>query len=107
MDRAELEKQAGELNIKVDGRWSDDRLQQEIDKALAEPKQEQEKLFPVKLVKNYRPIGRFQVKTEDGYRDPTAEEELKVKADTAIALTVDEARAVVSKKIAERADEIG
>lgn len=31
----DLKAQAEELGIKVDGRWSDDRLQQEIDSALA------------------------------------------------------------------------
>lgn len=30
----DLKKQAEELGIKVDGRWSDERLQEEIDKAL-------------------------------------------------------------------------
>ena len=36
---SDLKKQAEELGIKVDGRWNDERLQEEIDKALsAEPK---------------------------------------------------------------------
>lgn len=30
----ELKKQAEELGIKIDGRWNEERLQQEIDKAL-------------------------------------------------------------------------
>lgn len=34
-DRDELLKQAAELNIKADGRWSNTRLRAEIDKALA------------------------------------------------------------------------
>lgn len=36
----DLKKQAEELGIKIDGRWNDERIQQEIDKALgasAEP----------------------------------------------------------------------
>lgn len=33
---ADLLKQAEELGIKVDGRWKDDRIQSEIDKALGE-----------------------------------------------------------------------
>lgn len=33
----DLKKQAEELGIKIDGRWSDERLQQEIDKALGAP----------------------------------------------------------------------
>ena len=32
---SDLKAEAEELGIKVDGRWSDDRLQQEIDKVLA------------------------------------------------------------------------
>jgi hypothetical protein len=35
----DLKKQAEELGIKVDGRWSDERLQQEIDNSLATPTQ--------------------------------------------------------------------
>ncbi|MBX5206693.1 hypothetical protein [Rhizobium sp. NZLR11] len=38
----DLEKQAAELGIKVDKRWSDERLQQEIDKTLAAPAAGQE-----------------------------------------------------------------
>lgn len=33
----DLKKQAEELGIKVDGRWSDERLREEIDNALEEP----------------------------------------------------------------------
>jgi hypothetical protein len=33
----ELKAQAEALGIKVDGRWSEERLQDEIDKALADP----------------------------------------------------------------------
>src|SRR5690349_21595049 len=32
----DLLKQADELKIKIDGRWSDERIQQEIDKALSD-----------------------------------------------------------------------
>jgi hypothetical protein len=158
----DLEKQAEELGIKVDGRWSEERLQQEIDKALAGPEakneaddtkaelaalraekaerdrldaeraaaeklkadqekaeeiaaaakaeKEAKKLFPVTLTKNYRPAGKFKVKAdadaEEPFRDPTAEEELKVLAGTIIALPVAEAQTVVSKKIADRNDPI-
>lgn len=34
---SDLKTQAAELGIKVDGRWSDDRIQAEIDKALEAP----------------------------------------------------------------------
>lgn len=33
----DLKKQGEELGIKIDGRWSDERLQQEIDASLATP----------------------------------------------------------------------
>lgn len=39
----ELKKQAEELGIKIDGRWSEDRLREEIDQKLStQPEQEQE-----------------------------------------------------------------
>lgn len=34
---SDLKQQAEELGIKVDGRWSDERIQQEIDTKLSEP----------------------------------------------------------------------
>lgn len=34
---SDLENQARELGIKIDARWGDERLQQEIDKVLASP----------------------------------------------------------------------
>jgi hypothetical protein len=48
MDREELEKQASELGIKVDGRWNDARLQQEIDAKLGGTPQEE--TMPVLLL---------------------------------------------------------
>jgi hypothetical protein len=67
-----------------------------------------EKLFPVKLVRNYRPISPdFQILGEGGvYRPPTEEDRAKVKAGEFIALPVAEAQSVVEKKIAERNDPI-
>lgn len=35
----DLKKQAEELGIRIDGRWNDERIQQEIDKTLAGPAQ--------------------------------------------------------------------
>lgn len=55
----DLKKQAEELGIKVDGRWSDDRIQEEIDKALGEPAKAEkssgkaEKLIPVRVMRDY------------------------------------------------------
>lgn len=70
-------------------------------------KVEKVKTFPVKLLKNYRPVGEFQVSEADGYRDPTEEERAKVPAGTSILITVQEATTVINKKIAERNDPIG
>ncbi|MBX5143206.1 hypothetical protein HJB79_31350 [Rhizobium lentis] len=111
----DLEKQAKELGIKVDGRWSEERLQEEIDKALAapakapkeEPKPEP-KFFPVKLEKNYRPISPdFTILDDEGdYREPTDEERFKVTAGRSIKIPVEEAQSVIEKGIAKRNDPI-
>jgi hypothetical protein len=104
----DLEKQAEELGIKVDKRWSEERLQKEIDAALAGPAPEPEKkLFPVRLVKNYRPIGDFFILDDEGdYREPTDEERQKVAAGNSIKLPVHEAQSVIDKEIAKRNDPI-
>lgn len=61
----DLKKQAEELGIKIDGRWSDDRIREEIDKALAgapasapaEPASEPaEPVVPVLLKTDYWPF---------------------------------------------------
>ena len=124
MNRADLEKQAHEMGITVDGRWSDARLREEINKKGLEaqnanqpatetrfaepPEKPKEKLFPVKLVKNYRPISPdAQIQDANGeYRPLTDEEAAKVPAGRHIAVPVDEARSVIEKKIAERNDPI-
>ncbi|QIG72929.1 hypothetical protein EVB98_007 [Rhizobium phage RHph_N3_2] len=150
MNRSDLEKQARDMGISVDGRWSDARIREEITKKgldaqsanqapetrFAEPRGEarfqpvddekpvfeknpdldkikqevkaSEKLFPVKLLKNYRPVSpEFQILGEGGeYRVPTDEERMKVEAGNHIAVPVDEAKSVIEKKIAERNDPI-
>jgi hypothetical protein len=58
---SDLKKQAEELGIDVDGRWSDKRLQDEIDKALGAPKAEDkpapqppaEKKIPVRINRDF------------------------------------------------------
>lgn len=47
---SDLKAQAESLGIKVDGRWNDERIQQEIDKALAAPA---ERLIPVKVNRDF------------------------------------------------------
>lgn len=80
-----------------------------------EPKAET-KMFPVLLLKNYRPIGEFQIgrpriveDEETGmidYGDPTADERKKVPRRSHIMLPLDEAKNLIAKQIAERADDI-
>lgn len=62
-------------------------------------------MLPVKLAKNYRPIGDFLVCADDGEREPSDIERSKVPAGSTIFLASDEARDVVRKGIGERADE--
>jgi hypothetical protein len=89
------------------------------------------KMFPVKLLKNYRPAGDYQVvgyhRPEKSVKDaagrvivvqeaafiegeiapppfPGVGFDTKVWADTVLRLPMDEARGLVGKKLAERAD---
>lgn len=66
------------------------------------------KLFPVKLLRNYRPISPdAQIQDKDGeYRPLTDEEAAKIQAGAHVSLPIEEARSVVEKKIAERNDPI-
>lgn len=111
----DLLKQAEELGLKIDRRWSEKRLQQEIDTALAAPAQEAkvaDKTFPVKLNKNYRPVGDFLIEriNEHGETElakPDETEVLKVPAGSIIHVSVEEARDIIAKKVADRNDPIG
>jgi len=99
----------------------------------AAPVQPSEKMFPVKLLKNYRPAGAYEVV---GYHQPEITQkdsagrmvvvqkaefiegqiapppypgvgfDTKVWSETVIKLPMDEAKNLVAKKIAERADAI-
>lgn len=66
------------------------------------------KLFPVKLLKNYRPISEgAQIQDVNGeYRPLDSEEAMKVTAGSHVALPVEEAQSVIKNKIAERNDPI-
>lgn len=106
----DLLKQAEELGIKVDRRWTTETLAKKIDEALSDDVKEEpvtEKLFPVSLLKNYHPVNEFKIIGEDGARDPDDCEREKVMAGTTVLLDVEEAKTVIAKKIAERADAIG
>jgi hypothetical protein len=68
-------------------------------------------LFPVLLLKNYRPAGDFQIEQaeEPGkvyWRDPDGAEKLKTRAGFKIQIGKDEARTMIAKGIAERGDAI-
>ena len=68
-------------------------------------------LFPVMLLKNYRPVGDFKVEhvEENGrstWQEPSEQQKAKTLAGTKIQLPKNEARAIISKGIAERGDEI-
>ncbi len=70
-----------------------------------------EKMFPVRLLKDYRPIGDFEIGQPDPengkpYRSPTEEDRQKVLAGTDILLPVDEAKRAIALKIGERNDPI-
>lgn len=56
----DMKKQAEELGIKIDGRWSEERLQQEIDKALNAPvevteqvEKTQERMVTVRVMRDF------------------------------------------------------
>ena len=103
---SDLKIQASELGIKIDGRWSDEKLQAEIDKVLAAPK-EDDKRVSVILLRNYRPVGPFLVDDNGDVREPTVYEVEKVQAGSIIEVSVAEARDIIVKKIAARNDPLG
>ena len=103
---SDLKIQASELGIKLDGRWSDEKIQAEIDKVLAAPK-EDDKRVSVILVRNYRPVGSFRIEQDGELRDPDEYEVEKVFAGAIIEVSVSEARDIISKKIAARNDPLG
>lgn len=79
-----------------------------VDEDLKKPAKK-EKLFPVRLLKSYRPIGDFEIgqpnpETGKPYREPTEEERMRIPAGTDLLLPVDEAKRAISLKIGERND---
>lgn len=80
----------------------------EVDK-IKQKKKASEKLFPVKLLKNYRPISveaQIQDETTGEYRPLSQEEAQKVQKGQHIALPVQEAKDVIANRIAERNDPV-
>lgn len=94
-------RQATELDIQASADVVDDDLKK--------PAPKKEKLFPVKLLKAYRPLGDFEIgqpnpETGKPYREPTEEERMRIPAGTDVLLPVDEAKRAISLKIGERND---
>lgn len=90
---------------------ADEEGLKDLQKDAKSGKKTKEKLFPVKLLKNYRPIGEFEIaqpnpETGAKSREPTAEESDKVPAGTDILIPKDEAKRAIEEKIAIRNDPI-
>ena len=83
----------------------------EAPKKRGRPKKEQApekpKTYVVRLLRNYRPMDKFEVVEGNQTRAPSDVERQKMFAGAMITLDLNEARNVVDKKIAERADEFG
>lgn len=80
-----------------------------VDEDLKKPASKKEKLFPIRLLKAYRPIGDFEIgqpnpETGKPFREPTEEERMRVPAGTDVLLPMDEAKRAISLKIGERND---
>jgi hypothetical protein len=134
-ERTELLEQAKNLRIEVNPDWSDQYIKRVItmEKNKAEePKEEpKERLFPVRLLKSYRPAGNFEVvgyhrkervqKDSAGNRTVVQEASFidgemspapfpgvgfntKVWAETVIRLPIEEARRLLNKNLAARED---
>lgn len=101
------EPQGNDRFVPVDDETAEFKPNAEMDKIQTAEKPKV-KLFPVKLLKNYRPISEHaQIQDDDGeYRALTGDEAAKVQAGQHIALPVEEAQSVVKNKIAERNDPI-
>jgi hypothetical protein len=101
------EPQAEERSQPVDDEPTEFKKNAEMDniKHKTKPKV---KLFPVKLLKNYRPISdEAQIQDKNGtYRPLSDEEAQKVQAGAHISLPVEEAQSVIKNKIAERNDPV-
>lgn len=95
-----------ELEIQASADVVDEDLKKQ-----AQKETKREKLFPVRLLKDYRPIGDFEIgqpnpETGKPYREPTEEDRQKVKAGTDILLPLEEAKRAIALKIGERNDPI-
>jgi hypothetical protein len=102
------EPQGEQRFVPVDDEPAEFKANPEMDK-IKQKKKASEKLFPVKLLKNYRPVSveaQIQDEKTGTYRPMSDEESLKVMVGAHIALPVEEAKDVIANRIAERNDAI-
>jgi len=102
------EPQGEQRFVPVDDEPAEFKANPEMDK-IKQKKKASEKLFPVKLLKNYRPVSveaQIQDEASGEYRALSEEEAMKVQKGQHIALPVAEAKSVIENRIAERNDAI-
>lgn len=94
----ELKNKAEALGIKVDARWSEATLAEKVMAAETAPPKpaagtETEPLFPVRLIKNYKPAGRYEIVGEMALAPrPGLDFPGKIWAGTVVKLPMDEAK---------------
>ena len=89
----ELIEQAEALGITVDKRWSEETLREKI---AGQPKEtDGPRMFPVKLIKNYRPCSDYKIVEPVDAPFPGVGEENKLWAGTVVELPSDEARGLI------------
>jgi len=108
----ELIEQAEALGITVDKRWSEETLREKIaNQPPAAPVDDNPKMFPVKLVKNYRPRNDYKVVGEPVAPPyPGVGGEDKLWAGTVVELPPEEAKALIENvavSMVSRKDEMG
>lgn len=113
----DMDPSAGDEELKQMIAAEDAAKASEADKAAKQAKSldgAEGKTFPVRLLKNYRPAGRFEILDVEGnWQGPPAVEggqdiglTHKMKAGQTIKLPLAEAKNLIAKRIAERADEL-
>lgn len=76
----------------------------------AAPKKRKPKTFPVKMLRNYRPIGEFKVvqdiENEEYIAYPKVSTVLKVWEGAIVELPIEEAKSLIDNDVAVRADDL-
>lgn len=110
----DLKKQAEELGITVDKRWSEARLQQEIDKALAAPAVGaaggEEIIPPIAAKPVEKPAEDIGIDKKEKttpvriFYDTWMEEDVRTPAGSVVDLPISKAKELIAQGKAERAD---